>query len=252
VTDVVRARAPRRQRSAMAVATLACGVVVLAGCDGGSPGGRDVAASSAAEGSAAPTSAPALADGLLPPEAFGAQARVVGVTLEQLQQGAGLAARAKDLTVTPPECTAAVRGTQPDVAAFDDVAAESATLAGSTTVEVLLRGGPTGGSLDAIDQAVARCPRAQVTSPQFGTATITFRSLPVDDLGDGAAALQFTTVVTQPGGARISVPALVGVVQDGDRLVTLLTLKQSGAPPDATAFTDLLKQAYQGQAEALD
>jgi hypothetical protein len=210
--------------------------------------------SSPSEGSAAPSSSAAsdLAKGLLPAEAFGQQATVVPLTRDQLQQGAGLAPSANDQTVSPPECATAVQGTQPDVTAFDDIAAQSATTGGAISIEVLLSGGPTSGSLDAMEQAVSRCPSVQISSPQIGTAMITFRSVPVDDLGDGAAALQFTTTVTQPGGAKVTVPALVGVVRDGDRVVTLLTLAQNGTPPDPAAFTDLLQQAYEVQAQALD
>jgi hypothetical protein len=249
VTPILRATGPGRHRlPGVVLAGLAAGAL-LAGCGGGgdSGTGRQAGATPAAE-----SSAPKLADGMLPREAFGAGDTVVPVSAEQLQQGTAPAARAKDLTITPPECAAAVQGTQPDVTAFHDVAAQSATAGASTTVEVLMSGGPTTGALDAIDQAVARCPRAQVSSKEFGTATITFRSVPVDDLGDGAAALQFTTAVTQPDGTRVTVPALVGVVRDGDRLVTLVHLSQTGARPDAGAFAELLQHAYDAQAKVLD
>ena len=105
-------------------------------------------------------------------------------------------------------------------------------------MEVLASGGPTSGSLDAIEQAVARCPRAEISSPT------------VADLGDGAAALRFTTEVAQLDGSRLSIPALVGVVLDGERLVTLASLSQNIAP-DAEAFAGLLQQAYEVQSEAL-
>jgi hypothetical protein len=247
VTPILRAAGPGRHRlPGVVLAGLAAGAL-LAGCGGDSGTGWQAGATPAAE-----SSAPKLADGLLPREAFGAGATVVPVSAEQLQQGTAPAARAKDLTITPPECAAAVQGTQPDVTAFHDVAAQSATAGASTTVEVLMSGGPTTGALDAIDQAVARCPRAQVSSKEFGTATITFRSVPVDDLGDGAAALQFTTAVTQPDGTRVTVPALVGVMRDGDRLVTLVHLSQTGARPDAGAFAELLQHAYDAQAKVLD
>jgi hypothetical protein len=232
---------------------------MLAACNtGGSFADRESAASTSSSSSSGSSSAPStspagdLAKGLLPAEAFGSQATVVPLTREQLQQGAGLAPSAKDLKVSPPECATAVQGTQPDVTAFDDIAAQSATTGGAISIEVLLSGGPTSGSLDAMKQAVSRCPSVQISAPQIGTATITFRSVPVDDLGDGAAALQFTTTVTQPDGAKISVPALVGVVRDGDRVVTLLTLAQNGTPPDPAAFTGLLQKAYEVQAQALD
>jgi hypothetical protein len=236
----------------------------LAACSGGgsfadresaasSPSSSSASSSSSSAGSSATSGAPSeLAKGLLPAEAFGEQATVVPLTRDQLQQGAGLAPSVKDLKVSPPECATAVQGTQPDVTAFDDIAAQSATTGGAISIEVLLSGGPTSGSLDAMEQAVSRCPSVQISAPSIGTATITFRSVPVDELGDGAAALQFTTTVKQPDGNTLSVPALVGVVRDGDRVVTLLTLAQNGAPPDPAAFTGLLQQAYEVQAKALD
>src|SRR3954447_591503 len=232
------------------------GSLALAACNGagGSFADREGGGASPSGRSPAASTSPAapIADGLLPAEAFGDQATVVPLTREQLQQGAGVAPGVKDLEVSPPECAAAVHGTQPDVEAFDDIAAESATAGGAITVEVLLSGGPTAGSLDAIGQAVSQCPSAQISSPQFGTATITFEPVPVKDLGDGSAALKFTTTVKQPDGSMISVPARVGVVQDVDRVMTLVTLSETGAAPDPAAFTGLLQQAYEVQAEALD
>jgi hypothetical protein len=242
-------------RAARWIVALVGSCLALVACGGGGGSFADrQAASSAPESSSAASTSPSapLADGLLPAEAFGDQATVVPLSREQLQQSAGLAPAAKDLKVSPPECAAAVQGTQPDVDAFDDIAAQSATAGGVITVEMLLSGGPTAGSLDAIGQAVSRCPSAQISSTQFGTATVTFEAVPVDDLGDGTAALRFTTTLTQPDGARISVPALVGVVRDGNRVVTLVTLSQTGAAPDTAAFTSLLNQAYEAQAEALD
>jgi hypothetical protein len=230
-------------------------------CSGGEP--ADEAAGSSAVSSSAATGAPDLASGLLAAEAFGADATVVAITPEQLQQGAGVAASgAEDLQITPAECAAAVQGTQPDFDDFGDVAAQSATTGSTTTVEVLVRGGPTKDTVDLLDAAVERCPQAQIASPQFGQATITFESLPVDDLGDGAAVLRYTTTVSLPNGTQATVPALIGAVQDHDRLLVLLNL-QSGhvagggaavgtAPEDPAAFTDLLEEAYEVQAEALD
>jgi hypothetical protein len=104
-------------------------------------------------------------------------------------------------------------------------------------------------------EAAQRCPTAQVTSPQIGQARITFQNLPAPPLGDGAAVLQYTTVVSAPDGTQVTIPTLIGAVQDGNRLVMLITLPaQPGAPgavPDPAAFTALLRQAYQAQADAL-
>ncbi|MGY2082462.1 hypothetical protein [Blastococcus sp. SYSU DS0539] len=235
--------------------------VALAGCGGDDASDRTVAASSSASSSAAASSAaegteaPDLASGLLPATAFGPDATVVAVSPDQLRQGAGIAAAAEDLQITPESCRAAVDGTQPDLDDFDDLAAHSATTGASSTVEMLVRGGPTEDAVAQLAGAAERCPEAQVSSPQFGQATITFEDLPVDDLGDGSALLRYTTTLTGPGGSQVAVPTLIGAVEDGDRLLLLLTIDagQTGVgATDPAAFADLLAQAYETQADALD
>ena len=230
-------------------------VVVLAACGGG---GSDEAANSSAPSSSATAEATEVADlasGLLTAEQFPADATVVAVTLEQLRAGAGLGALGQDLEITPEECAPAVQGTQPDLDAFEDVAAVSATGPTGVTLEMLLRGGPTTGAVDLLAAAAERCPEAQISSPQIGTATVTFEEVPVPDVGDGAVGLRFTTVVSAPDGTRTTVPALVGAFQDGDRLGVLTTLSDPRTPdaptPDAAAFAALLEQAYEVQADAL-
>jgi hypothetical protein len=242
-------------RSRLAAAS-AVGALLLAGCGGG--GGGDRAAgtpTTASSSSAAGSSAPDLAPGLLTQEQFGPDATVVAITREQLEAGAGLSAMGKDVQVTPDECAPAVQSTQPDLDAFDDIAAVTASSGGVVTVEVLLRGGPTSGVTDLLATAVEACPQAQISSPEIGTVTVTFEELPVDDIGDSGAALRYTTVVDLPDGSQVTVPALLGVFEDGDRLGVVTTLSDPTAPdaaaPDPEAFVDVLRQAYQVQADAL-
>ena len=74
--------------------------------------------------------------------------------------------------------------------------------------------------------------------------------------------LRYTTTVNVPNGTHATVPALIGAVQDHDRLLVLLHLETGdlagegaavgAAPADPAAFTDLLEEAYEAQAEALD
>jgi hypothetical protein len=242
-------------RARLAAAS-AVGALLLAGCGGGAGGDRAAGTSTTASSSpAAGSSAPDLASGLLTREQFGPDATVVAITREQLEAGAGLSAMGKDLEVTPAECAPAVQSTQPDLDAFDDIAAVTATSGGVVTVEVLLRGGPTSGVPDLLATAVAACPQAQISSPEIGTATVTFQELPVDGIGDDAAALRYTTVVDLPDGSQVTVPALLGVFEDGDRLGIVTTLSDPAAPdaaaPDPEAFADVLRQAYQVQADAL-
>jgi hypothetical protein len=246
------------RRLARAVAGSAAGLTLLAGCGGGGSGqsADSSTTTSASSSSAAETSAADLASGLLTQEQFGAGATVVPITRDQLEAGAGLSAMGKDLTVTPEECAPAVQSTQPDLEAFDDIAAVTATSGGVVTVEVLLRGGPTQGVTDLLASAVEACPQATVSSPEIGSATVTFEPLPVDDIGDGGVALRYTTVVDLPDGSQVTVPALLGVFEDGDRLGIVTTLSDPTSPgaaaPDPAAFSDVLQQAYQVQADALD
>ncbi len=232
--------------------------VLLAGC-GGEVEGSASPASSAPPTSSSPSPSPSspspgtdLAAGLLPAEAFGPAARVTPLTEAQLEQGAAAAGgSAQDLQVDPPECAPAVQGTQPPLDAYDALAAQVAVLGTTTTVQTLASGGPAEDALAAFG-IPEQCRVVQVTGPQVGTATIGFDELDVPDLGDGSAGITYATTATGPDGTQVTVPALVGVVQDGERLLVLLTTDTSGGRLDPTAFTDLLQQAHDTQAAALD
>jgi hypothetical protein len=233
-------------------------VVLLTACGGDAPDGTDAAAGSSAASSTASSSAAAeptaeispLAEGLLPADAFGGKATVVPLSREQLRQSAGLAADPASLDVSPESCAGVLSSTQPPIDDYEDVAAQSATVGATTTVEVLLEGPATTDAVAALADAVETCPEAQISSPELGDATLTFEDLGAPALGDAVAAVRYTTTVTQ-GGQEVSVPALVGLVQDGDRVITLLTIATDGSSPDAAAFTSLLQQAFEVQAEKL-
>ena len=246
------------RRSPAALAGGVCWVVLLTACGGeGETAGQEDAASPSASSSTS-SSAPAepteessrLAAGLLPAEAFGEEATVIPLSREQLRQSAGLAADPADLDVTPPICAEVLSGTQPPVDDYEDAAAQGATVGATTTVEVLLEGKVTTRAVETFAQAVESCPEATVNSPELGEATLTFQNLDAPDVGDAAAVVRYTTTLTQ-GGQEVSVPALAGLVQDGDRLITLLTIATDGSSPDAVAFTSLLEQAFEVQAEEL-
>jgi hypothetical protein len=246
-----------RRRTRALVPALLCAVLVGACSDGGDQ--QSAASSSPAGGSASGSPSESadpgtgdgdLAGGLLPDDAFEAGATVIPLSRGQLEQGAGLAADPETTTITPEDCAAAVEGTQPQIEDFDDVAAVSATSGASTTVEVLLQGEATAGAVETLSDAAANCPEAQIASPEFGEATVTFEPLDVPALGDGAVAVRYTTTLTQDG-QQIDVPALVGLVQDDDRVITLLTIATDGSQPDAAVFTSLLEQAFEVQAEVL-
>jgi hypothetical protein len=240
-----------------ALAAGVCCVVLLTGCGGGSETTGESAASSSAPSSTS-SSAPAepteegsrLTAGLLPAEAFGEGATLVPLSRDQLRQSAGLAADPADLDVSPESCIEVLTSTQPPVDEYEDVAAQGATVGATTTVEVLLEGAVTSRAVASLAQAVESCPEAMVSSPELGEATLTFESLDAPAIGDAVAAVRYTTTLT-PGGQEVSVPALVGLVQDGDRLITLLTIATDGSSPDVAAFTSLLEQAFEVQAEEL-
>ncbi|MGY1792919.1 hypothetical protein ACI796_02895 [Geodermatophilus sp. SYSU D00525] len=225
-------------------------VPLLAACGGDEVRGT---ASPASPSSSSPSAGTDLAPGLLPAEAFGPGAQVTPLTEAQLEQGAAVAGGAtEDLQVTPPECEPAVQGTSPSFDEYDDVAAQVAVAGTVTTVQALASGGPAEDAPAGFGQHLEQCREVQVSAPQIGTVTIAFAELDVPDLGDGSAGISYTTTVTGPDGQQLTVPALVGTVQDGERVVVLLRTDTSGGRPDLTAFTGLLEQAYETQAAALD
>jgi hypothetical protein len=259
-----------RRRPVLAVVAGVLAVPLLGACGGDDVEGTAAPASPAAsssapssesssESSSAPSSGGSsssgtdLTPGLLPAEAFGPGASVTRLTEQQLQQGAAVAGGATEgLQVTPPECDQAVQGTQPSFDDYDDVAAQVAVVGTTTTVQALASGGPAEDALAGFGEQLEGCRSVQVTSPDVGTVTITFEELDVPDLGDGSAGVTFTTTATGPDGQQLTVPALVGVVQDGERVLVLLATDPAGARPDPAAFTGLLERAYDTQAEALD
>jgi hypothetical protein len=253
----------RRLRASAGLAT----AVLLTACGGGDvegsaspasssssePSSESPSGSSAPESSGAPSSGTDLAPGLLPAEAFGPGAQVTPLTEQQLEQGAAAVGSSNEgLQVSPPECEQAVKGTQPSFDEYDDVAAQVSVLGTTTTVQTLASGGPAEDAVATFDEQVGTCREVQVTSPEVGTLTITFDPIEVPDLGDGSAGISFTTTATGPDGQQVTVPALVGAVQDGERVVVLLSTDTGGGRLDPTAFTDLLQQAYDTQAAALD
>jgi hypothetical protein len=251
-------RRPRARRRPWAVAAVVACAAVLTACSDPVEGEAEAPGSSSAPESSAETSSGApetggedseLAAGLLTQEDFGPEATLIEVDREQLIAAAP-AAGEDDVEISPESCSAAVQGTQPQIEDYDDVAGISATTGAVTTVEVLLRGEATEGAVDQLSQAVESCPEAQITSPAFGEASLTFEAVEAPQLGDASAAVRYVTTVPQ-GGAEVSVPTLIGMVQDGDRVVMLLTLASDGSEVDEAEFTALLEQAYDVQADAL-
>jgi hypothetical protein len=118
-------------------------------------------------------------------------------------------------------------------------------------VEILAAGPGVTSGVDDLASTAQTCPQATITAPTIGTATVTFSALDVPDLGDGSAGLTMTLALTGPDGRPVSVPLLLGMVADGDRLVSLTVSDPTGAV-DPAGFAALLQQAYEHQADALD
>jgi hypothetical protein len=256
----------RRQFGLLSVGLL--GAAALAGCgsevegessaasssSSSTAGSSSPAATSAAESTGALDGAEDLSAGLLAAEAFGPGAQVTPITADQLeaQQGpVGGIAGLQDLTITPEECAPAVKSIQPGLDDVEGVAAQTATAGSTTTVEILAAGEAIAAGVEQLDSTVDRCPQATVTAPQIGTAQVSFARLDVPDLGDAAAGISMTLSVTGPGGQPVTVPLLLGMVRDGDRLVSLTQTDPTGGT-DPAAFAALLQQAVEQQADALD
>ena len=243
-------------------------VLLLAGCGGdvagtASPASGEASSfpssfpssssSSSSSSAPAPSSAPSGADqdlaaGLLPAASFAPGGQVVPVTQEQLEQGAAANEQASaGSVVTPEACAAAVTSTQVDVADFEAVAAQAASSGTAATVELLLSGGPVAGSVDRLRTTVTACPSATVSSPQIGQATVDFTLVEAAPLGDASVVVSYTT-----GVAGTSVPTLLGLVEDGERLLTMVLTDAGGGAVDPAAFVALVQQAFQYQADQLD
>jgi hypothetical protein len=89
---------------------------------------------------------------------------------------------------------------------------------------------------------------------------VAFTPIDVSAVSGSAAAAQYTVTLTPPNHAPVTVPALLGVAQDHDRLLLLTTVAGSdastggaaAAAPDPTAFTALFQKAYAAEKKALD
>ena len=221
-------------------------------------------ASSSASASAGTAQSP-LAKGLLPASAFGADSTVVDLNLEQLQKtAAGKLGAATGLQVQPPQCAAALKGTQVDPSQVKNLVGKngSSTSAGqqTETLEAIMTGDAVSGAVDQLKNRLATCSHVTATSPKLGKVSVQFSPIDASGVGAPAAAASYTTTITPPGHAAITVPAVIGLVRDGDRLILLLTAHAqaptaAGAPtakaPDPGAFTALLKQAYTTEHQAL-
>jgi hypothetical protein len=248
VAAAAHRRSLRRSSAGVTAALAAAGL--LAGCTGGSGTSADAgsplgAASPVAATAPAPAGAAAqdLSRGLLAADAFGPGATVRSVTLAELQQQlaavpGGLGSALAGVQITPPACATALQGLGAGLVGITDLAGEGARTGARGTAEALVR------------STVGACRQAQVTSPH-GTATVTLDEVSVPALGDGAAAVQATAVLTPADRAPVTVSGLLGLVRDGDRLLLLGTAAPGAAAPDRASFALLLQKAFDTESSAL-
>jgi hypothetical protein len=237
------------------------GMAAVAGCGSEVQGNASAATSSgSSSGSASGSTSSSTGDiedlsaGLLPADAFGAGAQITPITADQLaaqQDQLGGLGGLQDLTITPESCAPAVKQVQPGLDDMDGLAAQTATTGTAATIEILAAGAAVSGSLDSFTSGIQACPQATISSPEIGTATVTFSPLDVPAVGDGSAGLTMSISATGPDGTPITVPLLLAMAIDGDRLVSLTATDPTGAP-DPAAFAQLFQQAYDHQADALD
>ncbi len=249
------------RRTPLLLATAACSSLLLAGC-GVAGNSGDAAAPVSVAPAAATDDTTALADGLLPAADFAPGAQVVPVTAGQLRDAlagaigprtGGTAADIGTVTITPDGCVTALQAARTalgDPAAVQDAAGQVARSGFAGTAELLTVGGPVAQVVPTLADAVAACPTATVSTGQ-GQAVVSFGAPSTPALGDAALVLPVSATLTRAGGAPVTGSALLGVVQDGDRLLTLVSGAVVGAP-DAGTFDRLLAAAQQHAADTLD
>jgi hypothetical protein len=261
VAAAAHRRSLRRSSAGVAAALAAAGL--LAGCTGG--GGTSAApdagsplgaASPVAATAPAPAGAQDLSRGLLPAEAFGPGATVRAVTLGELQQQlaavpGGLTGALAGVQITQPACVTALQGLGAGLVGITDLAGEGTRTGAGGTAEALVTGSSVTTAVDTLRSTVTACRQVQVTSPH-GTATITLDEVTVQPtLGDGAAAVQATAVLTPADRAPVTVSGLLAVVRDGDRLLLLGTAAPGNTAPDRASFMLLLQKAFDTESSAL-
>jgi len=229
-----------RTSARAAVAVLAAGAA-LTGCGASGDTASTGAVSEAAATSSAAVSAADLRDGLLPATAFGEDATVVGLSLEQLGDLPALVGLPQGATVQPALCGTALTmlsKAAPGTGSLPTLVAEGAFTNDVRTLEVLADGPALDGLDLPVDQLLAGCSTVTVTAADGAVTTVDLAALDVPDLGDATTGLQVT--VTGPQGTAA---ALVGVVSQGSRAVLVVQTGAAGAAPGAAGFGALLGRA---------
>ena len=242
------------------IAVLGAGLVagaVLVGC-ADQPRTAPAAATGPAESSATPSTSSELAAGLLPADAFGEGADVDVLPFDGVPYFGHWDHwdhwGHDDESVTPAECQTALDGAATQIGDVQDAAGQVARADGTRTFEVLA---VPAEPVDAVAQfqAVVDACGAVSFSEEHGDADhgdVQGSIAPLPDLPEGMAGVSVTFSGTYPDGSWAAT-ALMGVAQDGDRVLLLSQMSHDeDTALDPAAFTALLQQAYDVQADALD
>jgi hypothetical protein len=250
-------RTARRHRRS--VAALGAGLVagaVLAGCAADQPRTAPAAATGPAESSAAPSASSELAAGLLPAEAFGENADVDVLPFDGVPHfgpWGHWGHWGHDESVTPAECQTALDQAATQLGDVQDAAGQVARADGTRTFEVLAVPAEPVDAVEQFQVVVDACGAGSFSEEDgdgpHGDVQVGVDPLP--GLPDGMAGVSVTLSGTYPDGSWAAT-ALLGVAQDGDRVLALAQMSRDEAAPDPAAFTALLQRAYDVQADALD
>ena len=253
-------RTARRHRRS--VAALGAGLVgaVLAGCAADQPRTAPAAATGPAESSATPSASSGLAAGLLPAEAFGEDADVHVLPFDGVPYFDNWGRGGHwghwghdDESVMPAECRTALDQAATQLGDVQDAAGQVAWADGTRTFEVLA---VPAEPVDAVEQfqAVVDACDAVSSSEEGGDEEHGDVQVGIDPLPgppDGMAGVSVTFSGTYADGTWAST-SLLGIAQDGDRVLLLAQMSRDDTAPDSAAFTALLQHAYDVQSDALD
>ncbi|MGY1601519.1 hypothetical protein [Geodermatophilus sp. SYSU D00815] len=252
--------APAVRRSTAVLGAGLLAGLVLTGCGGATPTRTaPAAATHEADRSDEPSAADsALAPGLLPADAFGADAEVHRFFPDGAPFGGGghrWGHRWDDgePTVTPAECATALERATSSFTGVEDAAAQVARTDGVRTFQVLaVPATSTETDVVAAVRAVAdACASVTIDrgdgDDDHGPATVRVEPL---DAPEDMAAFRVSVSGERPGGTW-DATSLVGIAQDGDRVLGLAQMSWD-EEPDPASFTALLERAYDTASDALD
>jgi hypothetical protein len=248
------------RRHGRSIAALGAGLVagaVLTGCAADPTQTTPAAATGPVESSAAPSASSELADGLLPAEAFGDDADVDVLPFDGTP-GFGYWGHwghegHDDESVTPAACQTALDQAATSFEDVQDAAGQVAHTDGTRTFEVLAVPPEHVDAVEQFQAVVDACGAVSITEQDgdgdHGDVQVSVGPLP--GVPEGMAGVSITFSGTYADGSWAA-NALLGVAQDGDRVLALAQMSWDDPAPDPASFTALLQRAYDVQAQALD